>query len=419
MKKNNTKVELKKYLSQKEKIKNTFISSCIIIVVLTFFIFITYSYFIEKTGEIDVGNVQAAIPEYDVVVENKEIVENTNNQKAIITIKNNSLENYSYNLNFEENENCKEIYYDITGVEYSHPKGIIKPSEEKKIYLISRSGCNINSLNLKLDTGYEYSPIKISNGYKEISYLYKSNSQQEHETDLIALWADYYGELSPSFDTEITEYEMYVNRDDLEAYGGSGIEITFNSIFSNDGYITGEKVQINEEGTIKHEIKVYTNDGKYIQTYIINIHVVEFYTGKIKSFKLIDKCAERDEFGDYPIIASAYNAAGFENGEKIIFKNKLPTLEELNYCSDNNIHWNLYFEFLDGDISRYNVSVVNYNGYDLWIDDSNGERNYVEFIKGRPEWAVGTIYKKDIRVRFVDDDHDILVYSFAYAEETE
>ena len=358
MKKNNTKVELKKYLSQKEKIKNTFISSCIILVVLTFFIFITYSYFIEDSGEIDVGNVQASVT--NVEIYNKEIVENTNNQKAIITIVNNSSENYSYNLNYQEDESCYEVYYDITSEEYSHPKGIITSYSEKKIYLISRSGCNINSLNLKVDSGYEYSPIKISNGYEEISYLYKSNSQQEHETDLINLYPDY-GELNPHFETNIYKYDMYINRDYLEVYGGSGIEIKFDPIFSNGGYITGEKVQITEEGTIKHEIKVYTNDGKYIQTYKINIYVVEFYTGKIKSFKIVDKCAEPDEFGDYPVIGEVNNSMGLDGLDNInIELTSHPTL-----CPPYNLKLELQWQYLDGNPNETYVA-------ELWTFRGSG-----------------------------------------------
>ena len=170
MKRNNTKVELKKYLSQKEKIKNTFISSCIILVVLTFFIFITYSYFIKDSGEIDVGKTYAAAPNANSEVEiiDKQIVENTSSrQEAIYTIKNSSNTNtYSYYLYQGYNGTfCPDIFYKIPSKEYSHAKGIIKPNEEKKLYIINKSDCDINYLDIKVDSGYEYSPVKIS-GYE-------------------------------------------------------------------------------------------------------------------------------------------------------------------------------------------------------------------------------------------------------------
>ena len=178
MKKNNTKVELKKYLSQKEKIKNTFIYSCIILIILTFVIFITYSYFIEDSGNIEMGNLHAAVPELEI--KDKQIVENTNNQQAIYIIKNNSnINTYSYNLYYSDltSGNYGTIYYKIPSKGYSHAKGIIKPKEEKKIYLVTDStehgeyllGGN-SPWNVQLLSGYEYTIPRVDDGDYEIKY---------------------------------------------------------------------------------------------------------------------------------------------------------------------------------------------------------------------------------------------------------
>ena len=361
MKKNNTKVELKKYLSQKEKIKNTFISSCIILVVLTFFIFITYSYFIKDSGEINVGATQTAVANSDVKIADIEIVENSNNKKAIITIRNNSNTNtYSYNLNYQDNENSYEIYYDISDIYYSHAKGIIKPFEEKKVYLISKLDCDINDLNLKVDSGYEYSPVKISDGYNEINYYLYATMQ--HKTELIDLWPDE-GLLSPYFETGIYKYDMYIDRNSIESFDGWLNEIHFDTDFSNGGYITGQTVQINNEGTIKHKIKVYADDGTYITTYIINIHVLEFGTGKIKSFKIVDT-VNLDGNGNPLVISTAYKENGFENGETVYFSQ--PDILALPSPGE----YYLYYESLDGQ--DYYVALIHETiGFKSYTDSKN------------------------------------------------
>ena len=297
MKKNNTKVELKKYLSQKEKIKNTFISSCIILVVLTFFIFITYSYFIKDSGEIDVGNTYAAVPEYDVEIVNKELVDNTNGQQAIITIYNNSNTNtYSYNLGYYANTggacNTINVYYKIPSYEYSHSEGIIKPNEEKKIYLVSNRICmgrdtligEYSPVELKLYSGYEYTPSLLEYPYEKIEYSTLSSTAEL--TDLTPST----GFLSPAYNENTDNYNLYVPYTYTDTTYNPDAHININPTFTNGGYITSETDYTN--GTIyysfysynSHTISVYAEDGTFVKAITINSGVAAVSNLKIESY---------------------------------------------------------------------------------------------------------------------------------------
>ena len=280
MKKNNTKVELKKYLSQKEKIKNTFISSCIILVVLTFFIFITYSYFIEKTGEIDVGNVQTAMSNSDVtIIKRGEEVPDSNNQQYIYTIKNKSNTNtYSYNLSYQDKSSgrFRKIYYKIPSKEYSHPEGIIKPGEEKKIYLIFEQGITKEVLGeiynqngvwngttgpfyFKVFSNYEYTPPKVEEDYVKIEY-----SPLSETTELTDLKSYSVGYLIPLFNSNTLTYDLYLP----EYYYDEAVY--FKPTLTNNGKVLNNKIDIYDSYRFNREIKVYAEDGTYVKSYKIN-----------------------------------------------------------------------------------------------------------------------------------------------------
>ena len=285
MKKNNTKVELKKYLSQKEKIKNTFISSCIILVVLTFFIFITYSYFIKDSGEINVGNTYAAIPEYDVEIINKELVDNTNGQQAVITIYNYSNTNtYSYNLGYyyKAGGACRtvNVYYKIPSEEYSHPEGIIKPNEEKKIYLVSNNLClgrntlidELSPVELKLYSGYEYTPSLLEYPYEKIEYSPLSST-----TKLLIIEgvdSTIFPNVLYNIDTE-DEYYLFGNYslNSLKANfiltNNGNIRIDNNDIYPTDNNEVTFAVSNNYNTATTHSIDILAEDGTYIKTYYL------------------------------------------------------------------------------------------------------------------------------------------------------
>ncbi len=268
MKKNNTKVELKKYLSQKEKIKNTFISSCIILVILTFFIFITYSYFINKTGEIEVGNFNSSIS--DVKIIKSENVENTNYQQMEFTIHNYSNTNtYSYNLNWKDKASGHfgQIYYKIPSEEYSHPVGIIKPNETKKIRLVTTYSIskplsvdpNNGPWHIKLDSGYEYSKPKLEEGYENIKY-----SPLSETTELTDLTSSY-GTLKPTFNKNVENYDLYVQNT-------SARNITLIGNLTNNGKIIDavfDMPEFNSKIEVNRKLKVYAEDGTYIRDYTI------------------------------------------------------------------------------------------------------------------------------------------------------
>ncbi len=337
MAKKNMKVDLERYMSPEEKIKRSFIFSCTILVILTFLIFITYSFFINNTGEKDVGNVQATNSSSDVVFyeagDSEYIIKNNSNTNA-----------YSYNLSYKESESCSnDIYYKIPSDGYSHAKGIIKPGEEKRVYIINKSNCDINSQNLKINSGYEYSPVKVSTGYQEIKYLNTSNL--EHETELEYLWVDN-GWLEPEFNKYTLEYNLCIYEDIIGDTADSITEINFEGSLLNNGYITGEKAILTDDDIIKHKIKVYAEDGTYIQTYTINIIRKDTYRGKIKMFKLEDLC-HTDEHGNPLVISKAYKENGFENNDEINFH-----IDDLNnyICQDNHyytyINWQLSYNYL-------------------------------------------------------------------------
>ena len=287
MKKNNTKVELKKYLSQKEKIKNTFISSCIILVVLTFFIFITYSYFIKDSGEINVGDTYAAIPEYDVEIINKELVDNTNGQQAVITIYNYSNTNtYSYNLGYYYNAggacNPINVYYKIPSEEYSHPEGIIKPNEEKKIYLVSNNICRGEStlidenspVELKLNSGYEYTPSLLEYPYEKIEYSPLESTTELINMEVLDSDIDIFPNVAYNIDTE-DEYYLFGEGVGFTLYNNGNVTINKNRSYPTDNnYVEcGILDDFNNSNKSKiaktNIIDIYAEDGTYIETYYL------------------------------------------------------------------------------------------------------------------------------------------------------
>ena len=298
MKKNNTKVELKKYLSQKEKIKNTFISSCIILVILTFFIFITYSYFIKDSGEINVGDTYAAIPDVEIISIKR--LENTNNQQYIYKIKNNSNTNtYSYSLNWKDKSagHFGKVYYKIPNEEYSHSEGIIKPNEEKNILLVTENSLTNKILGNKYDetgkfigtngpwiykvfSGFQYSKPKREKGYEKIKY-----SPLSETTELLDLkTSDGVLKYKYNNDNVVSGFIKTKQNYDLlfSIYPRNGIldtninndnktnSLALISNLSNNGKITGSIINLNKEGEINHEIKVYAEDGTYVKSYYID-----------------------------------------------------------------------------------------------------------------------------------------------------
>ena len=342
MKKNNTKVELKKYLSQKEKIKNTFISSCIILVVLTFLIFITYSYFIKDSGEINVGNTQAAVPDVEII--DRQIVENTNNQQVIYTIRNNSNTNtYSYNLGYYNVTGGAvggtELYYKIPNEEYSHPEGIIKPDEEKKIYLVSsriQDGYEFTEIyNIKINSGYEYTPIDIDAKYKKLTY-----SPLESTAELGELLPSF-GTLDPYFDPNITDYNLIYNPEETEE------NISFTPYFYiGNGYLAQYEFPFSPNKN--YSISVYAEDGTFIKTYYINGDIE--LDGTIVEFK----------FESYPsgIQKSISKSEGFADNETITFSFTQSQVNKINSDEYHKISW----EYKDGDRYLYNNNPNNYYG---------------------------------------------------------
>ena len=373
MKKNNTKVELKKYLSQKEKIKNTFISSCIILVVLTFLIFITYSYFINKTGEIDVGNTYAAIPEYDVEIISKEGFENANAQQTVFTIYNFSSTNtYSYNLKYFDQSYgyCGQVYYKIPSGEYSHPEGIIKPNEEKKILLVTNHTCidttdltmDDSTWDVKLNLGYEYTPIIIDDEYQKIEY-----SPLESTTELRSLVPGH-GTLEPSFNPNITDYNLIYNEDE-----SSYSTISFNPTYSSgSGSLSKYSYPFNDG--YKYNIKFYAEDGTYINTY--NIHTLyKEMTGIIEQFRL--SC-----HNDQILISTPYKTGGYANNSTITFTIR-PSSCGCTSASSCNVR--LKWFYLDGDI-YLKTNNPNYYYLHLLLNASRNDNivtqatdNYIEF----------------------------------------
>ena len=348
MKKNNTKVELKKYLSQKEKIKNTFISSCIILVVLTFFIFITYSYFINKTGEIEVGNFNSSIP--DVKIIKSENVENTNYQQMEFTIHNYSNTNtYSYNLNWKDKASGHfgQIYYKIPSKEYSHPVGIIKPNETKKIRLVTTYSIskplsvdpNNGPWHVKLDSGYEYSKPKLEEGYKNIKYSPLSETTELTELIPYNLHGTYnnVGYLKPEFNENIVEYDLYIpeNLPDsiipVPSSGSKYYPFQIHNKLTNNGKLVGSIFNIDTpKEKINHKMDVYAEDGTYIKTYTIKNVISENMSGKINCFKI------KDYQGNS--LDTEQNSSGFPNNSNI----------NLSIMSNpNGVEITLYITFLE------------------------------------------------------------------------
>ena len=393
MKKVDTKVKLKKYLSQKEKIKNTFISSCIILVVLTFFIFITYSYFINKTGEIEVGNFNSSIPDVEII--NKEIVKNTNNQQAIVTIKNNSNSNiYSYNLNWKDKSSGHfgEVYYKVPSEKYSHPEGIIKPNETKKIWLVANNDINkylvqtqayASPWELKLDSGYEYLKPDKDEGYEDIKYSPLS------ETAELKNLNPSIGMLSPDFNSSTLSYELHIPISE----NINTIELT--PEISNNGKIDNGTVTISYNAntykySVDKKIKLYAEDGTYIKTYTISTVIRDikededlnkiFGNGKIQGIAFLNPKGQM-------IFANGKNE-GYEDNSTITihvpsskknvttFKNYIiewSYVDGQNFLYDNNKSWyyfctvdspGLYTGRLIGNKPNFTIT-EDYSYYDL------------------------------------------------------
>ena len=400
MAKKNMKVDLERYMSPEEKIKRSFIFSCTILVILTFLIFITYSFFINNTGEIDVGDTYAAIPDVEII--DNQIVDNTNNQQAIYTIKNNSNTNtYSYNLVYNNVTDgavgSAELYYKIPDVEYSHPEGIIKPNEEKKIYLVSgriQDGHEFTEIyNIKINSGYEYTPIIENDEYKKLKY-----SPLSETTELIDL-SPSFGTLEPLFDPEITDYNLLYEDYEIATY----IDFT-PSFYGDSGYLS--KYSFRFSTNKNYNISVYAEDGTYINTY--NISAVHTVPGKIKKFRIYDECSNKD-------IAEAYNENGFENNDIINFK--LPSEIDATACGSlNSINWNLYFELMSGYYTQYDVEFFGYNpGYHQYLlrDASSGKYDYVTFANGAPESELMYISNSYIKVYKNGTDDLLITYNIS------
>ncbi len=392
MKKNKLKVELKKYLSQKEKIKNTFISSCIILVVLTFFIFITYSYFINKTGEIEVGNFNSSIPDVEII--NKEIVKNTNNRQVIYTIKNNSSSyTYSYSLFYKiKGTRIASIFYKIPSKEYSHPEGIIKPNETKKIFLLSSPDTNhsylqndltTDSWDFQLYSGYEYSKPKIEGGYQKINYSLLS------ETAELKNLNPSIGTLSPNFNSSTLSYELHIP---------SSVTITTIELtpeISNNGEIDDKTITISYNANtyrynVDKKIKLYAEDGTYLKTYTISTIIRDvdndedlnkiFGNGKIQSIVFLSR-------NNQPIFVNGTNI-GFEAGSTLTiyvplkyqnlttFKNciiKWSYVDGQNFLYENNKDW-----YYSSTIVTESGGILNH--YDSTSFAIPGDYNYYELM---------------------------------------
>ena len=390
MKKNNTKVELKKYLSQKEKIKNTFISSCIILVVLTFFIFITYSYFINKTGEIEVGNFNSSIP--DVKIIKSENVENTNYQQMEFTIHNYSNTNtYSYNLNWKDKASGHfgQIYYKIPSKEYSHPVGIIKPNETKKIRLVTTYSIskplsvdpNNGPWHVKLDSGYEYSKPKLEEGYENIKY-----SPLSETTELTDLTSSY-GTLKPTFNKNVENYDLYVQNT-------SARNITLIGNLTNNGKIIDavfDMPEFNSKIEVNRKLKVYAEDGTYIRDYTIKNIIKDnssttppdlnkiFKNGIIVSFRFEYPDRNDDKVYVNKIIFVNGKYGGYEDGSTITiyvpskhkgvnsFENfivKWTYLDGDYFLYENNKDW-YYYSLINGNQSTEPKYILPDNGPSL------------------------------------------------------
>ena len=369
MKKVDTKVELKKYLSQKDKIKNTFISSCIILVVLTFFIFITYSYFINKTGEIEVGNFNSAIPNVEII--NKEIVKNTNNRQIIYTIKNNSSSNtYSYNLFYKiKGTRIASIFYKIPSKEYSHPEGIIKPNETKKIFLLSSPDTNHSNLqndlttdawDFKLNSGYEYSKPKIEGGYQKINY--SPYSETAELTDL-NVPSDVTGYLNPSFTKYSSSYDLLLD------YTVTSLKLNYNITNNGEIYLDGIKANltsktidinsINNKILKKRTIKIYAEDGSFVKD-------ISLTTGQEQVTRLIvTKSFGNNETPLYDTkftngMPSSLVIHGYESGNFTV-NFKLEYISGTSYFDPGDFYFTIYFSSVDSfpkcSYTEYNSAI--------------------------------------------------------------
>ena len=348
MAKNNMKVDLKKYISPEEKVKRSFIFSCTILIILTFIIFITYSYFIEDSGNIEMGNLHAAVPELEI--KDKKIVENTNGHQAIYTIKNNSNTNtYSYNLNYSDSLSgiYGKIYYKIPSKEYSHAKGIIKPNEEKKIYLVTDFtdpfefllGEN-SSWKVQLLSGYEYTIPSVGDGYYEIKYSPLSSS-----TQLIEMKGG--NSNTKIFPSEFGAVD-YVN-DNTNFYLFGSYDQTFLPFIfklSNGGYVNNfdnGEVKADPDNNASYSLyndyntphtypfDVYAEDGTFIKTYYLE-------TGITALSKL--KFRQQYKIGDSLIFEAKYS-------------NGAPKKFNISGYSDGVLYNYMDVEFLKGNSILY------------------------------------------------------------------
>ena len=262
------------------------------------------------------------------------------------------------------------MYYKIPSEEYSHPEGIIKPNEEKKILLVTNHRCidttdltmDDSTWDVKLNLGYEYTPIIIDDEYQKIEY-----STLESTTELSSLVPGH-GTLEPSFDSNITDYNLIYNEDE-----SSYSTISFNPTYSSgSGSLSRYSYPFNDG--YKYNIKFYAEDGTYINTY--NIHTLyKEMTGIIESFRL---SCHNDQF----LISTPYKTGGYANNSTLTFTIN-PSSCGCTSASSCNVR--LKWSYLDKDV-YLQANNPNHNYYYLLLNASHGDglstagfENYIEF----------------------------------------
>ncbi len=314
MAKNNVKVELKKYISPEEKAKNTFIFSCVILIILMFAIFITYSFFISESGDKTVTSTTAATPN---ITFTSSIVSNTNGQQKDVTIKNNTGYYFSYNLHYTSSS---AIYYKIPDTSHAAPSGIIAPLGSIKVRLVSANTNFFNSsdssIGLGIDSGYQYTPLQTQKSI-EFSTLNSSTSISN-----LSVSGQYY--LSPSFRSTVTSYSLYVSN--------TTTSVTFNVTPSSSGKLVPSSFSSLVVGDNNKTMNLYAQDGTLIKTYTIKIVRAHSQGGLIRRFLIIDT-------GNSGKIISEYKN---ENG---IPFGKITMTGDNDTSSKTILHW----EYLDDE----------------------------------------------------------------------
>ena len=312
MAKQKVKVDLNKYISPKEKAKNTFVIACFLLVILTFAIFITYAFFLNEKEE----NLVSTKTIDPFITMSSEIVDNTNNQQKNIYLSNTTNYNLVYNL-ISDND----LFYKIVDDSYSHISGVIAANETIKIRLVSNIAGYFDNKSDD-DLGIY---VKANYLFTDKFSISKINYSTLNDTTILNSLIPTVGKLNQEYNLEIKEYSIKVENDINF--------VNFNYETTLNGRLFYDQTKL-KVGNNEREMILRASDGTYIDTYKINIYKKDIPKGSIDEIYLYNngELLDTTKIEDNEIVIKIPKSDILENNYSLSFH----YLDSDDYCEDND-----------------------------------------------------------------------------------